>query len=218
MRSFGKEGDSGLESIGEHYNRLARGAPTFVEGASGIVLDVCNDPRLITFERFPPRQDLVDEASRNTAPLERRRNPQIVDVDIRGSIGVVVNVGRNLADNLLSANRDDHQVPRRPQIGCKPLGTNLLVENLIRDIFKQNSSISREATRCDHVRHRSLNPDTEGSNRETISPDRVSWQRTYQRLIWWKIRGQLKERPSFFQKLHGFVQPAVSMLVLQRIR
>lgn len=73
-----------------------------------MVFDVCNDPRLVTFQRFPPRQDLVDEASRNTTSPERRRDAQIVDVNIRRSIGVAVNAGRDLADNLRSANRNDH--------------------------------------------------------------------------------------------------------------
>jgi hypothetical protein len=49
---------------------------------------------------------------------------------------VAVNIGRHLADNLVSVDRDDHQANRRFQIGRKPLGVDLLVENLFRDALE----------------------------------------------------------------------------------
>jgi len=71
-------------------------------------------------------------------------------------------MGRHLADNLPSANRNDHQMPRRLQIGRKPLGVDLPVENLFRDVLEQPGGLSREATRCDLFRHRSVNLAAEG--------------------------------------------------------
>ena len=65
--------------------------------------------------------------------MERRRDANLVDVELGRLVGMPVDYRRHLPDHFATTERDDHEVPGLGEIGEKAPEIDRLVEHVVGD-------------------------------------------------------------------------------------
>ena len=140
---------TGSERAVEHDHVLGGEAKRAVERKRGRIVRFGSNPDFLA-SLFPAlAQHFLDHACGDSLPLVRWRDADVVDVQLIDGIGVIVNDRPDLPDHNVIAQRDAQDSFGIGEADGKPVGRDVIVEDIFRDIGKESGIVGAGNFDCD---------------------------------------------------------------------